>query len=408
MPGRSSRSVRQLYRAVLLDQATTLTDTSSTGDIVVASALDGNYALTLSSAGQTIFSGAVGGTTPLASLTTVARGGLTRIAGGEVITSGAQTYGDAVQLGDQSGQQTTVTLQSNDRGSVTFNSTLDAGDLTVNTGGLTVFNGLVGSVVPLNSLTTDNQGAAGEGTQFNMNVSTPGALAGVRVAGAVTINDPVLFNVMGSTAAVPTILTGVNGGASSQTYAAAATLARATVLADGNSGAVVFNGTVDGAAALTVNTAGLTGFNGAVGETTALTSLTTDATGTTRLNAGSITTTGNADLRRRGDARPRRGPDEHRERGPALWPDRRWRVRLDAGHGRGDALWRGGGWHDGAGECEHRRGGPHAVGRGQRAYHRRADLQTTGSRWAWTRPWLRAGTCSLAARSTARRARRAT
>ena len=49
---------------------------------------------------------------------------------------------------------------------------------------------------------------------------------------AVTINDPVTFNAMGSSLAVPTILTGVDGGTGSQTYAAAATLKQDTVLTD--------------------------------------------------------------------------------------------------------------------------------------------------------------------------------
>ena len=281
----------QTYGPLLLGKTTTLTANSNAGDIVAAS-IDGGYALTLSSASQTIFFGAVGGATPLASLTVLPRGGVTRIEGGQVITTGAQTYGDPVQIGLPFSTQGVATLQSNARGNITFGSTVDAGSLTANTGGLTIFNGLVGGTTPLNSLTTDNQGAPGEGTQFNLDLTNPGTLAGVRVAGAVTINDPVLFNAVGSTVAVPTVRTGVNGGAGSQMYAAAVTLARATVLADVNTGAVVFSGTMDGPAALTVNTAGATEFDGLIGGMSPLASLTTDAPGTTRLNAGQVFTTG--------------------------------------------------------------------------------------------------------------------
>ncbi|WP_221030556.1 autotransporter-associated beta strand repeat-containing protein [Actomonas aquatica] len=60
--------------------------------------LDGAYALTLNTNGVTTLDGAAGGTTPLASLTTDA-GGRTEINGGEVTTTGDQSYGDEVHLG---------------------------------------------------------------------------------------------------------------------------------------------------------------------------------------------------------------------------------------------------------------------------------------------------------------------
>ena len=152
--------------------------------------------------------------------------------------------------------------------------------LTLNTAGLTIFNGLVGNTAPLLSLTTDNQGAAGEGTQFNLNLTAPGTLAGVSVINAVTINDPVTFNAAGSTLAVPTILTGVNGGAGSQTYASAATLARDTVLTNQGAGDITFGGTVNGPFNLFASSGGNEIFNGLVGNTAALTSLQTDLVGT--------------------------------------------------------------------------------------------------------------------------------
>ena len=61
----------------------------------------------------------------------------------------------------------------------------------------------------------------------------------------------------------------------------------------GGSGAVTFSSTLDGGQALTVNSTGATTFGGAIGGTTPLTSLTTNAGGTTVINGGAITTTGN-------------------------------------------------------------------------------------------------------------------
>ena len=198
--------------------------------------------------------------------------------GGNITTSGPQVYNAALVL--------PVNSVFTAGGNIVFNSTVDSDSLatprslTLNTAGLTIFNGLVGNNVPLLSLTTDNQGAAGEGTQFNMNLTAPGTVAGVSVINAVTINDPVTFNAAGSSLAVPTILTGVNGGTGSQTYASGATLARDTVLTDLGAGNVAFGSTVNGGFNLFVNTGGDEIFNGLVGNTTALTSLQTDLVGT--------------------------------------------------------------------------------------------------------------------------------
>ncbi len=55
---------------------------------------------------------------------------------------------------------------------------------------------------------------------------------------------------------------------------------------------ISFGNTVNGGFDLTVNTTGTTTFGGALGNTTPLTNLTTDAGGTTVINGGSVTTTG--------------------------------------------------------------------------------------------------------------------
>ncbi|NBP89504.1 MAG: hypothetical protein EBU59_13605, partial [Planctomycetia bacterium] len=57
----------------------------------------GNQSLAVNTTGPTVFGGNIGATTPLASLTTSA-GGNTTIAGPSVITTGNQSYGDAVVL----------------------------------------------------------------------------------------------------------------------------------------------------------------------------------------------------------------------------------------------------------------------------------------------------------------------
>jgi filamentous hemagglutinin family protein len=132
--------------------------------------------LTVNTQGTTRFAGAVGGTNALASLTTNA-GGTTRIDGGSVRTTGAQSYGDAVALGAD------TTLTSTASGSVSFAGTVDSADataraLTVNTGGATTFTGAVGGTNALASLTTDAAGT----TAVN------GGL--VRTTGGQTYNDP--------------------------------------------------------------------------------------------------------------------------------------------------------------------------------------------------------------------------
>jgi hypothetical protein len=63
-----------------------------------------------------------------------------------------------------------------------------------------------------------------------------------------------------------------------------------TILSGNTAGAITLGGTVNGGYSLTVNTTGNTTFTLAVGNTTALTTLTTNASGTTYINGGAITT----------------------------------------------------------------------------------------------------------------------
>src|SRR5262249_23542368 len=166
--------------------------------------------------------------TALTSLTTDV-GGSTDLNAGNVTTSGAQTYNDAVILTANS------ILASTGGGNIAFESTVDgAWSLTVNTSGITSFHDTVRTAkVPtrraadptaLTSLTTD----VGGSTDLNAgNVTTSGA----------------------------------------QTYNDAVILTANSILASTGGGNIAFESTVDGAWSLTVNTSGITSFHDTVGGT---------------------------------------------------------------------------------------------------------------------------------------------
>ena len=127
-----------------------------------ASILNG---LVLNSQGTTSFSGAIGATNQLGSLTTDA-GGTTQLAGGPVNTSDAQTFGDAVILGAD-------TSLSSANGSISFANAVDsdttARTLNISSGSTVSFDAAVGSSNPLASLTL-----AATGTTFADDVTTTG------------------------------------------------------------------------------------------------------------------------------------------------------------------------------------------------------------------------------------------
>ena len=225
--------------AVTLGNNATLTSTGS-GTIAFGSTLDGAGGLTANTAGTTTFGGAVGATTPLATLTTDAAGSTT--VSGNVTTSAAQAFNDAVTLGANS-------AFGNSSGNITFAKTIDGAFLIgVGAVGAATFAGAIGGTTPLTSFSA----LAGGGIALNGGSITD--------TGVITLNSPV-------------------------------TLGANTTLTSSAALQVKLNA-VDGAFALTVNTPGQTMFAGPVGATTPLTSVTTDAPGTTRFNGGSATTTG--------------------------------------------------------------------------------------------------------------------
>jgi len=316
-----SSSGGQTYSgAVALGAGTTLTSTG-TGNITFGSTVNGAFSLAVNTAGIATFGGAVGGSTPLASLMRDA-GGSTALSGGSVTTAGGQTYNDAVTLG----ANTTLAAGA---GGVTFAGPVTVGgaySLAVNTPGTTAFGGTVGtSLAPLVSLTTDAGGetklggdvnAQGNTVTFNDAVTLTAnvtltdignvAFANtVNGAFALTVNTPGVTTfgaAVGSASALASLTTdalgstAVNGGAvtttGGQTYGDKVTLGAGTTLVSTSSGAIQFADTINGAFGLTVNTAGATSFGAAVGDGTPLASVTTDAPGSTALNGGAVTTSG--------------------------------------------------------------------------------------------------------------------
>lgn len=310
-----------------------------TFDTTVDGSTAGGQALTVNAAGITTFTGTVG-TTSLKSLTTDAAG-TTRL-NANVTTSTTQTYGDNVTLTNN------VILNGS---SLTFANKVDSDanatprSLVVNSsgGGLTTFEGLVGSVHALASLTTNADGTT------DLNGGTAGGtLSSVTTVGAQTYNDAVVLtddatlqstgggnitfvstvrddgslltnsNLTVLTAGITTFNGVVGGGGNvlasvttdspgstsinanittsgAQHFGDSVTLTSDVVATSTSGGNISFdsavNASVAGSQALTVNTSGTTTFTGAVGGVKALKSLTTDANGATNLNAN-VTTTG--------------------------------------------------------------------------------------------------------------------
>jgi hypothetical protein len=213
---------------------------SSMGGVTFDSTIDGAQSLAVSTTGTASFDAAVGATTPLSSLTVL--GPATASLGGNVTTTGAQSYGGAVSLATSN-----VTLRSNG-GSLTFSSTVDgASNLTLSAGGTVSLDGNVGHATPLTSL------------------AIPTATA-IDVAG-------------------PEITT-----AQTQDYTAPITLIGGATFVS-STGDITFASTINGAQSLAVSTTGTASFDAAVGANTRLSSLTVLGPATALLG-GNVTTTG--------------------------------------------------------------------------------------------------------------------
>ena len=196
-------------------------------------------------------------------------GGTTHIDGGFVTTSGTQTYGDNVELGN-AGLTTLIANAGN--GNVTFEANVDASMLGVET------------------LLLDANLVLGD--------AGADAIGGATAIGELTVNGTSTFN---STANPTVVTTTMGGGDGDQLYTGAVTLQQNTTL-NSTGGTVTFDSTIDGAFSLTINASAQFGGAGTgggdfVGSSAALSSvavngLTTFNAAGDSANDASVRTTG--------------------------------------------------------------------------------------------------------------------
>ena len=186
---------------------------TGSGDITLAGTVNGAKTLAINTAGATVFSGVVGGSTPLTSITTDTPGTVA-INTTAITTTGNQTYNEnAATLG------VSTTLNAG-AGDINFAGTIDgAFSLDLNSTGTTTLGGAVGGTTALTSVTTN----AGGTTAIN--------------GGAVTTTG-------------------------NQAYNDAVSLGANTTLAAG-AGNINLASTVDGAFSLDLNSTGTTTLGGA-------------------------------------------------------------------------------------------------------------------------------------------------
>ena len=223
---------------------------AGTSGITFNGTVRGPQSLTVSSAGQTTFAQAVGGTLvggaidPAISPTALVSSGsgIVRVNGGAITTNGIQSYNGIVQLGAD-----------------------------------TVLRGTTG---------TFTGGIAGNNFDLRLSFVNPVTLTGSSGG----FDDLIVDNAANLSGIII---------ANTQTYNGAVTLAGDTTLRSGatgtGTGAIMLNSTVDAATAggqsLTVTTGGTTSFQ-TVGGTRALSALTVNGTGPVSLNGTGVTTTG--------------------------------------------------------------------------------------------------------------------
>lgn len=296
-------------------------------------AVDGGFALSLTSTSEFQLVEPLGAVTPLSSLTTNTGGNVQMMNG--ITTIGAQNYQGSMVLA------TDITLTSTTNGNITFRALDGAHNLIVNTAGSTGFLGAVGGITRLSSITTDTVGSNqinnGANT-FSINGSGATTFGGNTTVGAstnividqagsgdivfdgnvnftsgsphrLTIND-----VSGETRFNGTVfmgqLTTNDGAGEDKTVFAGATVMTNTgganngqmifndpveVLVDidftePGSGLITFNESLDGGADVVINSNNVVTLQD-VGSNIALTTLTTDADGSTSIN-GNLTTLG--------------------------------------------------------------------------------------------------------------------
>ena len=281
-----------------VNAATTLNAdlTVSTAGAVIRldGAVDGNSVLALNTTGTTDLNGVIGGTTPIASLTTNA-GGTTELGANLSAQDGTLTFNDPVSL------TAGVTLTDTGGTGLSFADTLDgAQNLVLAITGPTTFAGAVGATTPLGTgtgaaLTINSTGT----TEFQATLVTASGITQAATAGALTFRDDVSISAgdTASTFNADVTLDGLtftaNGGVTfGNTSGDQVTLSTGPVTVATSDDDVTFRAEVVGAQVLTVNAGtGTTRFDAVLGGATPLLSVTTDAGGRTEIGA-SITTSG--------------------------------------------------------------------------------------------------------------------
>ncbi len=244
---------------VTLSSATTLlAGTTPTTGVTFSSTVDGGQALTIgssTSATDATFGGNVGTATSLASLQVF---GATSLAA-NVTTAGNQTYAGAVNL-----TGTVALASTGGTGNITLNSTVDGNDALTVEAATAIFSGNVGTGASLASLSVGGYSASGPtgagAATLAGNVTTSGNQT---YSGAVTLGAGIVLSGSGVDLAG-----GVTGATNNLTVIGAGTFA-----------------TVSGVGAL--QETGNAIINGNISTTTSV-----DVSGTTALNAASITTSG--------------------------------------------------------------------------------------------------------------------
>jgi hypothetical protein len=168
----------QTYTGAVTLAANTTLSSSNAGAIDFGGTVNGGYTLAVNTTGTTTFSGAVGNSTALVSLSTDA-GGSTAINGGSMPPSGSDgmVFGDAVSLG----AATTLTATN---GAITFSDTLNGAQsltLTAGTGNISFSdvvggaqNGRLGAVTinQANNVTLSNAFSAASFSQASSTAGT--------------------------------------------------------------------------------------------------------------------------------------------------------------------------------------------------------------------------------------------
>ena len=186
LQGNVTTLVAQTYNDAVTLGADVILASTAAGNIDFASTIDGARAVQVNTAGTTLL-GNIGQTIALTSLATDAGGNT--VLDGDITTTGAQTYNDAVTLGAND------VLTSTGNGNIRFNNTLDGGfTLDVNTGGAVDFSSAVGSLSALSGLAVDSGTFSAGALNISGGLSITTRAGGISQAGAFRVQGTSSFD----------------------------------------------------------------------------------------------------------------------------------------------------------------------------------------------------------------------